>query len=251
MKLRQEPQFFEMAHRLTYYECDESAHPSLSMLLSMFSMVSDAHSISLGMDTTEIQQTGGAWVITNYEGTISQTLPTFGDQVVLGTRALAYNRFFALREFWLRSIDGQEYARAKAMFVFMNLTTRKMESIPEKIIAPFHSPMVKRIPRLRRPQELNDGQCKSADYQVRYFDIDVNHHVNNARYCDWFLAPLGRQFLQDHRIANFAIQYSQEVRPDEIVHSIGHYCVADQQLISSHQIKMGKQECAIADFTWY
>lgn len=251
MQLRQEPQFFEMNHQLTYYECDESGHPSMSMLLSMFSMVSDAHCLFLGMDTATIQQTGGAWVITNYEGTLAKNQPTFGDQVVLGTRPLEYNRFFATREFWLRSENGQEYARVKGMFVFMNLTTRKMESIPAQLIEPFQSSQTKRIAHLRRPQDLADGKAVQADYRVRYFDIDVNHHVNNARYFDWLLAPLEREFLSQHRVATFAIQYSQEVRPHEMVTSVGHYHQGKQGLESQHQIKVGDRLCTIADFTWY
>ena len=37
MELKQEAQTFEMPHLLTYYECDETSHPSLSMILSMIS----------------------------------------------------------------------------------------------------------------------------------------------------------------------------------------------------------------------
>ena len=64
MELRQEKQVYEIPHRLTYYECDDTGHPTMGMLLSMMTMVSDAHSIALGMDTATIQRTGGAWVIT-------------------------------------------------------------------------------------------------------------------------------------------------------------------------------------------
>ena len=33
MELKQEAQTFEMPHLLTYYECDETSRPSLSMIL--------------------------------------------------------------------------------------------------------------------------------------------------------------------------------------------------------------------------
>lgn len=47
MELRQEKQVYEIPHRLTYYECDDTGHPTMGMLLSMMTMVSDAHSIAL------------------------------------------------------------------------------------------------------------------------------------------------------------------------------------------------------------
>lgn len=70
-----------------------------------------------------------------------------------------------------------------------------MQSIPLGLIEPFNAPVAKRIPRLKRPQKLDEnGSIIKKNYQVRYFDLDANHHVNNARYFDWLLDPLGRVF---------------------------------------------------------
>lgn len=241
-----------MEHLLTYYECNETGHPTMSMLMSMFSMVSDAHSIFLGMDNQTIMETGGAWVITGYDGTLSEEQPHFGDHVVLGTRAVAYNRFFALREFWLRAPEGQVYAKARSMFVFMDLAARKMEAIPPQLIEPFNSPQKNRLPRIRRPHKLaEEASQQQADYRVRFFDIDVNHHVNNARYFDWLLAPLGDDFLREHRVRSFAIQYSHEVRPAALVTSIVTRQNNDGHSTSQHEIMVGDTKCTTADFEWY
>lgn len=252
MKLTQEAQTFEMPHLLTYYECDETGHPSMSMLLSMISMASDEHSISLGMGIDEVQQTGGTWVVSGYEGHMTKDQPTFGTTVILGTRAVAYNRFFAVREFWLTDQDHQlEYAHLKAIFVFMNLQTRRMESIPPTLIKPFNSPLVKRIPRLHRPAKLAaDVPVIEKEYQVRYFDLDANHHVNNARYFDWLLDPLGRSFLRTHRVKNFSLQYLQEVRAGEVITSRVNQLQAGQ-LTTHHQIEVAGQVDALAAIDWY
>lgn len=116
MELKQEAQTFEMSHLLTYYECDETSHPSLSMILSMISMVSDEHSMSLGMGTKEIQSTGGTWVVSGYEGHLSAKQPSFSETVILGTKAVSYNRFFAVRDFWITGKEHQiEYARIRSI----------------------------------------------------------------------------------------------------------------------------------------
>lgn len=254
MELKQDAQTYEMAHLLTYYECDETGHPSMSMLLSMISMASDEHSLSLGMDTTLVQQTGGTWVVSGYEGQLAKEQPTFGETVILGTRAVSHNRFFAVREFWLTDEKHQvEYARLKAIFVFMNLTTRRMESIPQEMIAPYESPLVKRISRLKRPAKIAaDEKIKTQDYRVRFFDLDANHHVNNARYFDWLLDPLGRDFLREHRPASFSLQYLQEVRDGQVVTSrvsmpqdvAGH-------LVTKHEVVTEGQADTIAEIKWF
>lgn len=252
MELKKEPQTYEMSHLLTYYECDETGHPSMSMLLGMISMVSDEHSMSLGMGTDEVQSSGGTWVVSGYEGHLANQQPRFGEVVILGTKAVAYNRFFAVREFWVTDKDHQvEYARFKSIFVFMNLETRRMVSIPSELIKPFHSPMVKRIPRLKRPAGLDEESTKlSKDYRVRYFDLDANHHVNNARYFDWLLDPLGRDFLRQHQVCDFSLQYLQEVRNGEIVTSLVNPIEANEK-VSRHQIKVGNTIDAIAEIKWY
>ena len=141
-KLIQNANCYEMQHQLTYYECTDSGHPSMSMLLSMMTMVSDAHSIFVGLDRTAVDKSGGAWVIVGYEGQLAPHQPHFGEQVIIGTRALAYNQFFALREFWLSDLDHQQqYVHVKALFVMMDLKARRLMRIPAELITPFASPL--------------------------------------------------------------------------------------------------------------
>ena len=101
------PLVYETKHHLSYYECDATGHPSLSMLISMAVQVSEEHGNSLGLDTAAIQSYGGGWVITSYEGSFAARQPINGEEVILGTRAIANNRFFALREFLIQSADRQ------------------------------------------------------------------------------------------------------------------------------------------------
>lgn len=251
MELRQGKQVYEMPHQLTYYECDDTGHPTLGMMLSMMTMVSDAHSIALGMDTATIQQTGGAWVITEYDGEVATEQPHFGDQVILGTRALAYNCFFALREFWMTDAGHEKrYFHLRATFVFMNLKKRRLMSIPAQLIEPFNSPEQKRLPRLAKPASMTTTDPANRQYRVRYFDIDVNHHVNNARYLDWLLDPLGGEFLRNHRPVRLVIKYQHEVRENATVTSQFQLVKKTPGLSSSHRLLVDDQVCATAEIGW-
>lgn len=127
-----------------------------------------------------------------------------------------------------------------------------MQSIPLALIEPFKAPVAKRIPRLKRPQKLTEDVVgMKKKYQVRYFDLDANHHVNNARYFDWLLDPLGRDFLREHHIKKFNLQYLQEVRAGEIVESkVSEFQKSDER-VTCHQICVGEQTDAIAEVKWY
>lgn len=250
VKLTQNANCYEVQHQLMYYECTDSGHPSMSMMLSMMTMVSDAHSLFVGLDRTTVEKSGGAWVIINYEGKLADQQPSFGDQVILGTRAIAYNRFFAFREFWMTDLNhDREYVRLKAMFVMMNLKQRRLMRIPPELITPFESPVQNRLPRLATPAKLGDNYQRQ-DYRVRYFDIDINHHVNNARYFDWLLDPLGPTFLRHHYPLSFAIKYESEVREGATVES--RYRVVQQAgaLTTVHEIWADGDLCTTAEVKW-
>lgn len=114
MELKQSAQEYEIQHQLTYYECNELGHPTLSMVMSMLMVVADEQSNQLGLSQENIQATGGTWVIVSFEGTLDLQSLKIGDTVILGTRATGYNRFFATREFWIHDKDGQkEYAHVQ------------------------------------------------------------------------------------------------------------------------------------------
>ena len=77
------PLVYETKHHLSYYECDATGHPSLSMLISMAVQVSEEHGNSLGLDTAAIQSYGGGWVITSYEGSFAARQPINGEELIL------------------------------------------------------------------------------------------------------------------------------------------------------------------------
>ncbi len=127
-----------------------------------------------------------------------------------------------------------------------------MQSIPLALIEPFKAPVAKRISRLKRPQKLDENASViKKNYQVRYFDLDANHHVNNARYFDWLLDPLGRDFLRENQIKRFNLQYLQEVRNGEIVESKVNKLQTNDGTVTYHQIGVDKQIDAIAEIEWY
>lgn len=249
MELRQSKQEYEMTHELTYYECDENGQPTLSMVMGIMSVVSSEHSKRLGITRETIYATGGAWVITGFSGKLALHELQIGDQIVVGTRATGYNRFLASREFWIRDVNGDhEYAHIRAMLVFMNLKTRKMEPIPAELIQPYAALETLRLPRVTKPKRIKAGvDLQEKDYHVRYFDLDTNHHVNNARYFDWLMDPLGEAFLASHHLTEFAIQYSHEVRANHDVSS--QFLMAEPQR-SIHRITNDGEVCTLAEFRW-
>ena len=241
---------YEMKHQVPYYECDATGHQTLAMLFRLLILASEDHSDALGVGTAKIKEYDGGWVIINYAGDVDR-LPRENETVTIKTYVEAYNLFFVVRTFEVYDADGKQLVKVKGMFAFMNLTTRKVASIPEPLIAPYQSEESRRLPKVARPQLMaNDLAWERLDYRVRFFDIDLNNHVNNAVYFDWLLDPLGGEFLRHHHLVNLKMKYNHEVRAGEKVDSQFIKIEENNQIITHHQIQCQGKIAAEAEFEW-
>lgn len=242
---------FTMHHRITYYECDETGHPTLATAIAMLILASDNENTATGVGQAASAAYGGGWVIVNYAGKLGEQQAKVDEEVVLRTRVRAYNRFFVVRDFWIESLSGTVYMQVTGMFVFMSLTKRKLIAIPQSMIDGFSLAPTKRLPRLEKPAEVTEWQgAFSREYRVRYFDIDSNRHVNNAHYFDWMEDPLGADFLKAHRVRKFRLAFDHEVRYGQTVTST---CMVDETttgIVTHHLIRVGEHECARATIDW-
>lgn len=246
-----EEKVYTLQHQVNYYECDPSGHISLSTLVALMILASEKQNVELGVDEHATMKLGGGWVIIDYEAEFSAEWPKENDQIQLQTKVEAYNNFFVVRKFILRDAVGKQLGQIKGLFVYMDLVKRKMTKIPDAIMAPYEAQMKIRLPKVARPEkvEMNE-QWRGHDYRVRYFDIDYNGHVNNARYFDWMLDTLDADFLKDHQITGFKMSYEHEVRPGATVQSKSVGPVKDAPLTTQHKIMVGDTECASATVNW-
>ena len=242
-------QTFEIEHELTYYEGSQTGRFNLRTVLDLGILASERQETSLGILDPDGPNKQVGWVVTNYDGHLTDLMPHDGERIIVGTRTTAYNKLLAEREFWLRTRSGRDFARFRGLFVLMDLGSRKMIPIPDEMIKPFDMPYENRLPRLQRPAKfVKDPKGLASDYRVRFFDIDMNRHVNNAVYCDWMLDPLGAEFLKAHRLTNFAIRYQREVRYGQTVSSLVTEPGDDNSTL--HQISAAGHAAANAQFWW-
>ena len=50
-----------------------------------------------------------------------------------------------------------------------------------------------------------------------YTDLDVNGHVNNARYADWLCNALGISLMTEYEPERIILNYNHEVLPEHVV----------------------------------
>lgn len=239
---------YEMAHEVAYYECDMNGQMTPSMLVAVAIKASEQQSMQLGRGTSYIHGLGLNWIITEYEIQVKQ-LPVVGQQLIFKTEAVAYNRFFCYRNFWVFNEQGEELVLIQSIFALMNQETRKISRVQESIIAPYQSEAIKSIRRTANFLPLD--QYEETDLTIQYYDIDENHHVNNAVYFTWMFAPLGLEFLASYELVDSHIRFEKEVVYGENPRVRFEKINEGDKMLTKHEIIVDGQVCSRGQMLWH
>ena len=235
---------YQMKMKIPFDMADMNGHIKLPDVILLSLQVSGMQSIELGVsDKTILEKHNLVWIITDYDIEVVR-LPRFAEEITIETEALSYNRLFCYRRFTIYDEAGQEIIRMLATFVLMDRDSRKVHAVEPEIVAPYQSDFDKKLIRGPKYEPLEEPVSK--DYHVRFYDLDMNGHVNNSKYLDWIFEVMGADFLTQYIPKKINLKYVKEVRPGGVITS----AVERTGLESKHEITSDGATNAQAIITW-
>ena len=235
---------YQMKMKIPFDMADMNGHIKLPDVILLSLQVSGMQSIELGVsDKTILEDYNLVWIITDYDIEVAR-LPHFAEEITIETEALSYNRLFCYRRFTIYDEAGQDLIHMMATFVLMDRDSRKVHAVEPEIVAPYQSEFSKKL--LRGPKYQSLENPISKDYHVRFYDLDMNGHVNNSKYLDWIFEVMGVDFLTHYIPKKINLKYVKEVRPGGVITS----SVERTGLESKHEITSDGVTNAQAIITW-
>ena len=235
---------YQMKMKIPFDMADMNGHIKLPDVILLSLQVSGMQSIELGVsDKTILEDYNLVWIITEYDIEVVR-LPRFAEEITIETEALSYNRLFCYRRFTIYDEAGQDLIHMMATFVLMDRDSRKVQAVESEIVAPYQSEFDKKL--IRGPKYANLEAPISKDYHVRFYDLDMNGHVNNSKYLDWIFEVMGAEFLTQYIPKKINLKYVKEVRPGGVITS----AVERTGLESKHEITSDGVTNAQAIITW-
>ena len=235
---------YQMKMKIPFDMADMNGHIKLPDVILLSLQVSGMQSIELGVsDKAILEDYNLVWIITDYDIEVVR-LPRFAEEITIETEALSYNRLFCYRRFTIYDEAGQELIHMMATFVLMDRDSRKVHAVESEIVAPYQSDFDKKLIRGPKYDSLNEPIIK--DYHVRFYDLDMNGHVNNSKYLDWIFEVMGADFLTHYIPKKINLKYVKEVRPGGVITS----AVERTGLESKHEITSDGATNAQAIITW-
>ena len=235
---------FEYSMKIPFDMSDVNGFIKIPQLILLSLQVSGMQSIELGMsDRYILENYNLVWIITDYNMKIDR-LPVFDEKITIETYAMSHNRLFCYRAFNIKDEAGNTIIEMVATFVLMDRDTRKVHPVMSEITDAFDSEFSKTMLRGPRFKELEGGV--EQEYRVRFYDFDMNGHVNNSKYLDWVFEVMGADFLTQHVPKKVHLKYVKEVLAGGIITS--QY--EQEGLKTQHQISSDGHINAQAEIEW-
>ncbi|MBQ9246792.1 hypothetical protein IJ182_11070 [bacterium] len=195
--------------RYSEMDFDKSLKPY--SLLNYFQDIASDNAESLGFGYSYITPKNLMWVLIKYRIEFDE-YPTDNEMIILRTQPRGYNKIFAYRNFEILS-GNKRLVRASSAWSLVKSNDMSIVSIDSAINSPYLSKFKQseddlsysKIPIITKV----DFQ---KEFEVRYNDIDVNHHANNGNYIVWALEPLSFDFRINHRLKTIDMVYKKEIK---------------------------------------
>ena len=217
-------------------------------LMNILQDIADDNAASLGFGLDFCIQNGMTWVGSNYILEIER-LPKIHENIVIETWPSAKNKLSAYRDFEIFGEDGTSIIRATSQWILINIEKKRPVSVLDNL--PIQDVVNERavntdFPKMESIERIDDR----FKFRVRFDDIDLNKHINNAVYILWATEAVEPDFRLNHNPAKISINFRKEGYMGE---KIAVLTQMDGN-ISTHSIKTydsdNERELARATIEW-
>jgi len=205
---------FEMErdYRLRWLDFDRYGRIQPVSVLDLFQDAATLQAEDMGIGRDDMLKTGVFWVIVRMKYEIVQQ-PRHFQKVSVRTWPHTPTSFSFLRDFHMRDEDGNLLIKASSEWVLMNLESRRFERMKDHYDGPYD--FVEERSFSEKPRKIatfDEGNRPVCTIAPSYSDIDLNGHVNNARYLGFVVNALNPG--PEGALRTLQIDYRHEVMPD-------------------------------------
>lgn len=207
---------FEREYAIRTYECDKRGDLRLITLFNIFQDMADTHASNMGLGLEYCMDKGFAWVGSNYHVKINR-LPKLHEKIKVSTWPAVEKKLGAIRDFVVFSEKGEKIISAASQWILIDVARKRPLGLKDNLS---HYEVVD---DRAMDQEFNvkmadlEKTDKLMNFNVRFDDIDINNHVNNAVYPLWASEAVDAEFRFSHSPEEVEIAFKKECHPGERV----------------------------------
>ena len=237
---------FVREYLIRSYECDCNGTLRIVALMNIFQDVADSHASQLGIGMEHCLKHGLAWVGSNYHIKIDR-MPAWHEKITVTSWPAAEKKIGAVRDFEVRDEKQNIIISASSQWVLIDFARKRPVALRENM--PDYQVINERalntdFPKIGIPERPDVVR----HFEVRYDDIDVNRHVNNAVYPLWATESTENDFRLTHQPQEIEIALKKETLYGEIIEVVSQ--IDDNISIHGLTAKDDDREVARLRIVW-
>ncbi|MGN1124787.1 MAG: acyl-[acyl-carrier-protein] thioesterase [Candidatus Gastranaerophilaceae bacterium] len=202
--------FYKNEYFVRYSEMDYKKALKPSALFNFLQDVATNAADKAYFGYNEVSSRHLAWYLLKYHMEFSK-YPVDVKNLFIKTEARGYNKLFAHRDFEIYNENKELLGRVLSYWSLVDVENKSMIA-PQTVFSEF-SKVEKReddmsFNKVKEPEAVDYSEV----FKIRYDDIDVNQHVNNANYIVWAFEALPKEFRDSHRIKTLDMIYKKEIQ---------------------------------------
>ncbi len=219
----------ELIHKETYttnmYDSDAFGNPRISRITERLLVSANVHAEELGWGREFLKSNNAALVLVRLHVKVFKNVK-IGENIEISTWPL--QRVYPVTYRYFVADDketGERVWEGGVECALMDLCSRTVVNgekfglkNPELTgDLPELTSGFARLNRRDRAEILEETPQIECEILPKYSYLDYNMHVNSARYPEFFENALGKTFFENNSITEFDLQYSEEIRPDDVI----------------------------------
>lgn len=219
----------EKSFQIPSYFVDENAELTVSALFSLLQEMSDNHASLLGAGWHELRVRGYFWVITKIQLKINR-LPKWTEPVRLRTWVKNSNAATSPRDYEMLDADGNLLVAGNSVWAILDIANGRPQrmSMFDGCFLPQERNAIDRIPP--KISALDIPKEPRYSKEVVASDIDINRHVNNARYIQWAFDAVKEEFRHTHRVSGMTVNFLSQAK-------LGDHYAVHTETVSEYEYK--------------
>jgi acyl-ACP thioesterase len=186
------------------------------------------------------------WVLIKVQIVIKR-VPKWGEQIAIRTWGKEAVRFYALRDFIVLSEAGEKLVSATSSWMILDQASGRPQRFDQKESFPWRPGEDEIVTSLEKVPGINGGK-KLARFNVFFSDIDMNRHVNSAKYLQWMMDSHSYGHLENNELRAVDLSFLSEALPNDEVEVFSEE-TGEQKLCSVRRTADGKELCR-GRFEW-
>ena len=231
---------------LRYYEKDLNRNLKLVSLFNFMQDVAAMHAEGNGFGESFVFSNNMAWFLLKLKLEIFENIND-AQEIEIKTESRGISKLFAFRDFYFYH-NEKLFAKANSQWALVDFDSKKIVK-PQGVLN--LQAYEKREDDLEFEKIPNaENPMFKKEFRIRFDDIDINKHVNNANYPAWALECLDFDFRNNHIIKSVDIYYKKDI--DKAGKIISEAFLDEQNCITIHSIKdmRTNEELCSAKIKW-